>query len=102
MDNPFFLDFVEFVGQVRHSSPDGRDVVFNLFAVDEYANRFTYFLCHSVLWLVIFVMLITHNLAKKLKWHFKGFNKYQFEYKGKRWQIKTAVVGDHWFEEPYS
>lgn len=43
----------------------------------------------------------SHNLAKKLKWNYKGFNKYQFEYKGKKWQIKTAVVGDNWFEEPY-
>lgn len=42
----YFLDFGQLVGQVRHSSPDGLDVVFNLFTIDEDINPFVYFFCH--------------------------------------------------------
>lgn len=42
-----------------------------------------------------------HNYDKKVAKHFTGFNKYEFNYMGKRWRIKTAVIGDNWFEQPY-
>ena len=42
-----------------------------------------------------------HNYDKKVAHHFTGFNKYEFNYMGKRWRIKTAVIGDNWFEQPY-
>ena len=42
-----------------------------------------------------------HNYAKKVAKKFTGFNKYEFEYMGKRWRIKTAIIGDNWFEQPY-
>ena len=43
----------------------------------------------------------SHNYSKKVAKKFTGFNKYEFDYMGKRWRIKTAVIGDNWFEQPY-
>ena len=42
----------------------------------------------------------SHNLEKKLKNGFTGFNKYQFSYGGKTFELKCAIIRNE-YERPY-
>lgn len=42
----------------------------------------------------------SHNLAKKQKWGYTGFNRYSFEYQGKTYILGTAIVKGN-YELPY-
>lgn len=43
----------------------------------------------------------SHNIQKKLKWGYTGFNKYTFEYMGNTYRLKTAIVKNK-YELPYN
>ena len=43
----------------------------------------------------------SHNIQKKLKWGYTGFNKYTFEYMGNTYRLKTAIVKNR-YELPYN